>query len=201
MIIMLMQVLWYNKYMRDNTTTYAFIDSQNLYKGVGGDIVNPKTEKVEYEGWELDYRKFRLYLKNKYGVSKAYFFIGNLPGKESFYTLLQDMGYTVVLKPTLPFRENGVSNVKGNVDAELVLYASALTYNQYDKAIIVSGDGDFLCLAEYLDAQNKLLKILTPNPKYSSLLNKFAPRILIVGSMRQQLERNKKTGLAGRSKP
>jgi len=73
MIIMLMQVLWYNKYMRDNTTTYAFIDSQNLYKGVGGDIVNPKTEKVEYEGWELDYRKFRLYLKNNSGFLKHTF--------------------------------------------------------------------------------------------------------------------------------
>lgn len=179
---------------------YAFIDSQNLHLGVRNDIKSPKGELV-YEGWPLDYRKFRLYLKNKYGVTRAYFFIGNVPGKESFYRALQEMGYIVVLKPTMPYRENGVTSMKGNVDAELVLYASALTYPQYDQAVIVSGDGDFLCLVEYLDAEGKLLKVLAPNKKYSSLLKKYASYILVVSEMKDKLERTKKTGLAGRSKP
>ena len=190
----------YNKKMAETKTVYAFIDAQNLHLGVKNDIKNA-TGVVTYEGWQLDYRKFRLYLKNKYGVTKAYFFIGNVPGKESFYRALQEMGYIVVLKPTMPFRENGVSSMKGNVDSELVLYAGALTFSQYDQAVIVSGDGDFLCLVEYLEAEGKLLKVLAPNHKYSSLLNKYASYILVVGDMRSKLELIKKTGLGGRSKP
>lgn len=167
---------------------YAFIDSQNLNLGVGNNIIDKSSKNVLYAGWKLDFRKFRLYLKNKYGVDKAYLFIGNKPGSESLYNSLRLYGYEVVLKPTLPFMENGKASTKGNVDAELVLYSSALLYKRYDQAIIVSGDGDFLCLAEYLDAEDKLLKILTPNFKYSSLLNKYASRILIVGGMKEKLE-------------
>ena len=144
--------------------------------------------KTLYKGWTLDFKKFRLYLKNKYGVDKAYLFIGNKPGNETLYNSLRFYGYEVVLKPTLPYTENGKTNTKGNVDAELVLYSSALLLNKYDQAIIVSGDGDFLCLSEFLDAENKLMKILTPNFKYSSLLNKFASRILIIGGMKSKLE-------------
>lgn len=55
---------------------YAFIDSQNLYLG------------VKSQGWKLDWRKFRQYLRNKYNVIKAYFFIGQVAGNESLYTFL-----------------------------------------------------------------------------------------------------------------
>ena len=105
----------------------------------------------------------------------------------------------------MPFRDSdGNKDIKGNVDAELVLHASALTYPKYDKAIIVSGDGDFYCLVEYLDAEGKLLCLLAPNQRYSKLLNKFSSKIIRVDVLKSQLElrqRPKKTGLGGRSKP
>ena len=82
--------------------TYAFIDSQNLNLG------------VRSQGWKLDWRKFRQYLKNKYSVSVAYLFIGYKPGNESLYADLQKMGYIVVLKPTMELPDK---TVKGNVDA------------------------------------------------------------------------------------
>lgn len=174
--------------MQPNKNTFAFIDSQNLNLGVRNDIVDNKTGKVLYKGWKLDYRKFRLYLKNKYGVTKAYLFIGHVPGNEAMYTGLQEMGYILVFKPTLPYSDHGIRSTKGNVDAELVLWASAATYNDYDKAIIVSGDGDFLCLIEYLAERNKLLKVLAPNMKYSSLLNKYVNFIVRVDQMKSRLE-------------
>ena len=43
----------------------------------------------------------------------------------------------------------------------------------YDKAILVSGDGDFYGLIEYLKDNQKLLKVLAPNRQYSSLLKSF----------------------------
>jgi len=64
--------------------------------------------------------------------------------------------------------------VKGNCDAELVLHSSAVEFENYDKAVIVSGDGDFACLIEFLQQKNKLEMLVVPNEnKYSALLKKF----------------------------
>lgn len=145
----------------DNKTNYAFIDSQNLNLGVRG------------LGWRIDYRKFRLFLKNKYNVEQAYMFIGMVPNNQKLYTELQEAGFVLVFKPTIRYFVDGTDTVKGNVDAELVLHAAAVQYEHYDKAVIVSGDGDFTCLVEFLIDNNKLLRLLAPNHKYSSLLAKF----------------------------
>ena len=83
--------------------------------------------------------RFRKYLEDKYGVVKAFLFIGYVPTQQSLYTALQKYGYVVVFKPTLPLSEG---RVKGNVDAELVLHAM-IEYANYEQAIIVTGDGDF----------------------------------------------------------
>ncbi len=87
---------------------YAFIDSQNLNLG------------VRSQGWKLDWRKFRQYLRNKYNITKAFLCIGYKPGNENLYSSMQRMNYIVILKPTL---ELPGGKVKGNVDAELVLHA------------------------------------------------------------------------------
>jgi hypothetical protein len=50
--------------MKKELNNYAFIDSNNLNLGI---------QKL---GWKLDYRRFRIYLAEKYGVSRAYVFIG-----------------------------------------------------------------------------------------------------------------------------
>jgi len=178
--------------MKSKQIVYAFIDSQNLNLG------------VRSVGWQLDFRKFRLYLKNKYNVKEAFLFIGHLPGNESLYTFLQKAGYILVFKPTLQIKNQGKIMVKGNVDAELVLHVM-IELNNFDKAIIVSGDGDFHCLIEYLDDIGKLLKVLTPNNKYSALLRKFNRKkyLVQVSQLRSKLEYKpkKKRSIRGRSKP
>jgi len=170
----------------NKNTVFAFIDSQNLNLG------------IRSQGWKLDWRKFRQYLRNKYNVSEAYLFIGYRPGNEALYTNLQKMGYLVVMKPTMEL-PGGV--VKGNVDAELVLH-TMIQFRKYDKAIIVSGDGDFFCLVEYLVNKNKLLNLLTPNKYYSRLYKPFAGFIVRIDWLRESLKTGqKKTGISGRSKP
>jgi uncharacterized LabA/DUF88 family protein len=163
--------------------TYAFIDSQNLNLG---------TQKA---GWKMDWRKFRQYLKKEYNVTHAYMFIGYMAENESLYEQMHDLGFLVVLKPTVDIQispeQNGESETtkpptKGNVDADLVLYAMK-EFSNYSKAIIVSGDGDFFGLIEYLAQQNKLLKILTPNWQYSSLLKPFESYIVRLDQLRHQL--------------
>lgn len=172
--------------------TYAFIDSQNLNLG---------TQRM---GWKLDWRKFRQYLRDKHGVTQAYMFIGYMSENEQLYEYMHELGYLVVLKPTLdvtaqsgakPKSDDRAAKdgddkdkpvVKGNVDAELVLYAMKELPN-YDQAIVVSGDGDFFSLIEYLQQHGKLACVLTPNWQYSSLLKPFESKIIRLDQLRRQL--------------
>lgn len=164
---------------------YAFIDSQNLNLGV---------QKV---GWKMDWRALRAYLKDKYNVSKAFMFIGYMAENESLYEHMHELGYLIALKPTVDVSANQDNQheanheehkpiIKGNIDADLVLYAMKELPN-YDKAIIVSGDGDFLSLIEYLEEKNKLLHIMTPNWQYSSLLKPWDKYIVRIDQLRGKL--------------
>lgn len=156
---------------------YAFIDSQNLHMGLS---------------WKMDYRKFRQYLKNKYNVTKALLFIGYIKKNVKLYDQLQIQGFILIYKNVMDIkRPNGKVTHKGNVDAELVLHAM-IEYPNYDKSIIVSNDGDFLCLIQYLEEKEKLQKIICPNNKYSRLLRKFASYIITLDTLKNSLEYKKK---------
>jgi uncharacterized LabA/DUF88 family protein len=161
---------------------YAFIDSQNL------------NVSVQKYGWKMNWKKFRQFLTDKYGVTTAYMFIGYVPEHEDIYEKMHEAGYAVVLKPTFdmsrprPEESNGKSDkpVKGNIDADLVLWAMK-EIDDYEKAVLVSGDGDFFALVEYLVQQDKLLKILTPTGQYSSLFHQFEDYIERIDHHRREL--------------
>ena len=149
--------------------TYAFIDSQNLNLGASKDL--RKGRKTIYKGWKLDFKKFRKYLTDKFRVSNAFLFIGYVKQNENLYRRLKSYGYDLIFKPTV---KDSFGKVKGNVDAELLLHSTVYQYDKYEKAIIVSGDGDFYCLHEYLEKQKKLYRIIIPNRhSESSLLRRF----------------------------
>ena len=140
-------------------STYAFIDSQN---------VNQEIKKL---GWKLDWKKFRVYLKEKYKVNKAYLFLGYIPKNQKMYDFLEKAGFVLIFKEILQYK-NG--KIKGNVDAELVLQAM-IDFDKYKQAVIITGDGDFACLVKYLLKKKKLKKLLVPNiRKFSRLLKKAA---------------------------
>jgi uncharacterized LabA/DUF88 family protein len=167
--------------MKNQANNYAFIDSQNLNLG------------VRDQGWLLDFARFRVYLKDKYGVTAAYLFIGYVKGNESLYVYLQKVGYICIFKPTLELTDG---EVKGNVDAELVLH-TMINLHEFDQAVIVSGDGDFHCLVEYLLKQGKLLVLMVPNhTKYSGLLKRkdFKPLTRFVSDIRNKVEKRKAPG-------
>lgn len=148
---------------------FAFIDSQNLNLGTSKDLY--KGQKRIYQGWKLDFKKFRRYLFDKYRVVKAFLFIGFIPGNKQLYRSLKTYGYDLIYKPTV---KDNQGKMKGNVDAELVLWAAAIEFGHFDQAVIVAGDGDYRCLYEYLIQRKKLLRIIIPNEKSeSSLLKPF----------------------------
>jgi len=166
---------------------YAFIDSQNLNLGLKKDIRN-KSGKLIYKGWQLDYRRFRQYLTDKFRVAKAFIFIGYLKENRQLYRDLKTFGYELIYKPTTI---DSLGKTKGNVDAELVLHSAAIEFTNYNKAVIVSGDGDFHCLHEYLEQRGKLFSIVIPNSKKeSSLLRKFQSYKFYVEHQREKLQLN-----------
>lgn len=162
-------------------TNYAFIDAQNLNRG------------TQHVGWKMNWKKFREYLQQEHNVSTAYMFIGYVPDNEELYNQMKEAGYTVVLKPTVDMlmTEEELADekhvTKGNVDAELVMYMmkDIATYN---KAVLVSGDGDFCSVVEYLKEKKKLKSILVPNKKYSSLLKQFDEHIVRLDRLQKKLE-------------
>jgi uncharacterized LabA/DUF88 family protein len=165
--------------MEKKENNFAFIDSQNL------------NLSIQALGWKLDYGRFRVLLREKYGVDKAFLFIGYIEGNNKLYTMLQEAGFICVFKPTLVYKDG---KTKGNVDAELVLH-TMIEYDNYSKAVIVSGDGDFHCLVVHLLDKEKLKAVIVPNQfKFSALLKqkRVRPHLRFMNDLKDKLEYKKK---------
>ncbi len=138
----------------------AYIDGQNLYLGTTS------------EGWKVDFFKFRKFLKEKYKVSEAYYFLGYLnEDMQDLYDDLQKAGFIVTFRE---HNKNMSGTKKGNVDTDIV-FTMMKNYIEEDKErkiILVSGDGDYKKVVHYLIKKNQFLKILFPNQKFASSLYK-----------------------------
>ncbi|MBU1017361.1 NYN domain-containing protein [Patescibacteria group bacterium] len=89
--------------------------------------------------------------------------------------------------------EDKKGKVKGNVDADIVLQAM-LDYKKYDKAVVITSDGDFYSLVNHLYKNKKLEIVISPYKKTcSSLLKKTAKeKIVFMGNLRKKLEYKEK---------
>lgn len=142
----------------------AYIDGQNLHLG---------TTKTT-PSWTVDLLRFRQYLDKKYGVKDAYYYLGYVQegsNIEKLYESIQKAGFILV------FREHNsamLGKKKGNVDADIIFSIMKRIYfkEKFDKLVLVSGDGDYKMLVDFLIEQNKLEKILFPNRRYRSSLYK-----------------------------
>jgi len=138
----------------------AFIDGQNLHLG---------TKEC---GWSVDHEKLRTYLAEKYQIAEAYYYLGFVSGdQQDLYDSLQKAGFI------LSFREHASTlkgHKKGNVDCGIVFGAmKKLVDNEpVNKFFIISGDGDYRKLVDYLVKKGKFGKMLFPNRKFASSLYK-----------------------------
>ena len=138
----------------------AFIDGQNLHLG------------TKTDGWKIDLFKFRIYLKDKFNVEQAFYFLGCLQEEhDDLYNNLQKAGFTIVFKS---HSEHSITKKKGNVDTDIVfeIMKNLVENFLFDKIVLVSGDGDYKKMVDYLINKEKFLKILFPNQKFASSLYK-----------------------------
>lgn len=146
----------------------AYIDGANLHRG------------IKSLGWDLDYKRFRVWLFDKYNIKIAYLFIGLIPKYKELYQQLQTAGFILVFKEVV-YNDSGVA--KGNCDADLVLQATCDFYEKrLNKAVIVTSDGDYSCLVNFLNKKQSFLSILSPRDKCSYLLRKLNVPILYLSS-------------------
>ncbi len=134
-----------------------YIDGNNLYRG------------AKELGFDIDYKKFRGWLRQKYNPQNIYLFIGLVPDRVKFYEYLQECGFILIFKQTITVK--GV--VKGNCDAELVLKTVSDFYTKsFDSCILITGDGDFGCLVEFLKENKVLNSLIAPDTQKCSILIK-----------------------------
>jgi uncharacterized LabA/DUF88 family protein len=157
-------------------TNYAYIDWANLDKGVAS------------LGWPLDYVRFRVWLTEKYHVDKAYLFIGFISRYYYRYKYLEKIGFILVFKEVV---YDALGKAKGNCDADLVLHATKDVFEgKNDKSIIVSSDGDYTSLINFLQERDKLLVVLSPHTKetHSILLKRTNTPVTYLNDVRSFLE-------------
>lgn len=140
----------------------AFIDGQNLHLGT----TNAKNS------WKIDLPRFRIYLKEKYHVDKAYYFLGAVSDdQQKLYEAIQSAGFI------LTFREHHQSMIgkkKGNVDTDIVfmIMEKVAEKEKFNQVVLVSGDGDYIKMVKYLIKKGKFEKLLAPAKRSLSSLYK-----------------------------
>ncbi len=145
--------------MRKALTNYAFIYGQNLYFGIR-DL-----------GWKIDYKRLFVHLQETYCVKHAYIFLGYLDEQKPLYNYLQKCGFNIIFKEV---SKDKTGKPKGNVDVDLTLH-TILKLDEYEKAVIITSDGDFSPLVEYLISTEKFERLLSPKHSLCSwLLRKYA---------------------------
>jgi uncharacterized LabA/DUF88 family protein len=160
--------------MKLKENNFAYIDGANLHKG------------IKELGWNLNYQRFRIWLNEKYGIQRAYIFLGLVPKHKDLYTNLQEAGFTLVFKETT-YDNDG--KVKGNCDADLVL-KTAVDYfeKNFNKAVLVSSDGDYACLVKFLKEKGVLRVLISPNNKCSFLLRKLNVPLVYLDTQKNNLK-------------
>jgi len=188
--------------------TFAFIDASNLFYGGQKSL-----------GWSIDYAKLLDYLREKYGIERAYYFGGveihrflfnylehdTVPIKQleeylvdlikregksmteaklllldrhlkrvHFYRKLEQFGYTLVLKPVKTYEdEDGNPRRKANCDVDMAYYLMR-ERGEYKRAIVLSGDGDFLPVLKFLQTNKKEVLLLARGPRTAKEIKQFA---------------------------
>ena len=155
----------------------AYIDATNLDKALRNQLK-----------WELDYKRFHVWLKEKYKVEKAYIFIGLIPKYKDIYTHLQDCGFELIFKDVI----YADGKPKGNCDSDLLMKASSDFYEgDLNKAVFVASDGDYAPLIKVLLSRERLETILSPAmaDKCSILLKRTNAPIAYINDQRSILEK------------
>jgi len=160
--------------------TYAFIDASNIIYGCNS------------QGWKMDFAKLIKYLKTRHSCQKIFYYAGlDQENKKQlkFYEKLAEFGYILKLVPIKRFKDG---KVKGDVDSRMTF--ELMRYlEEYKTAIVLTGDGDYYWVIEYLMQKRKRIYLLSfPTRTAQELKKLIGSDFANLGNSRSQLQRNDK---------
>lgn len=163
--------------MEKETKNAAYIDGANLHNGVSG------------FSWKFDYKKFRIWLRDKHNVDQAYLFLGFIPKYRDLYTHLHEFGFTLIFKEVV---YDNFGKVKGNCDVDIAVKMMEDAFEDtFEKTVLVSSDGDYASLVRCLMKKEKLETIISPAfaKKCSILLKRTDAKIVFLEDKKSIFER------------
>lgn len=124
---------------------------------------------MEAMGCKIDYRRFRLWLKNRHQIERAIMYFGYMENKEGLYGHLRQCGFELVFRDV----EYHLGRIKGNVDICLTISVLEML-DDFDKGYLITSDGDFFDLTEKLKREDSFGGVISPqsNKHCSRLLKK-----------------------------
>lgn len=91
-----------------------------------------------------------------------------------FYQKLESFGYILMLKPVKTYNDaDGNPMRKANCDVDMTLLM-AVEKDAFDRAVVLSGDGDFLPVLKYLREHGKEVLVLARGPRTAKEIKRFA---------------------------
>lgn len=171
--------------------------------------------------WRIDYERLIKYLREKMSVTKVFYYAGvdveayKEEGKEinldklvkyfqekqmekqleraKFYRDLKKFGYELRIKPTKVFKgAEGVTTTKANCDVDLTF--DMMRYmSQYNEAVVLSGDGDFAPIVEYLKSKHKKITVLARTERTAREMRELAgDNFVDFKTIRKEIEAERK---------
>lgn len=100
--------------------------------------------------------------------------VGRHLQRVKFYLKLKRFGYNLFLKPVKLYeQDDGTTKRKANCDVEMAFYLMKEKDN-FDKILILSGDGDFLPVLKYLKEMGKEVTIMARGLRTAREIRQFA---------------------------
>ncbi len=91
-----------------------------------------------------------------------------------FYKKLQNFGYILTLKPVKRYKQpDGRYTLKANADLDMTLCIIKLL-GKYDRAVILTGDGDFLPVLKFIKHNKKEVILLARGNRTAREIRQFA---------------------------
>jgi len=202
---------------------YAFVDAANLFYGGEKSLhwkidykklLDYLKEKLSvskvfyYAGVDVDQYKpddgkkinlddlvkyYEEVLKDKDKTEDERFLLEIHYKRAVFYRDLDKFGYSLRIKPTKVFTSSeGTITTKANCDVDLTF--DMMRYmSQYSEAVVLTGDGDFAPVLEYLKKKKKKISILARSERTAWEVRELAGDDFIdFKSLRKEIEADKK---------
>ena len=164
--------------VKEQARIYAFIDASNIHYG------------SKDAGFTVDYAKLKSYLTSRFSVSRLFYFGAIDEAKEEeliFKEELLSLGYELKLVHLKIFKDG---RKKADTDSRMTFEMMKML-DEYDRAVVLSGDGDFYWILEYIrGVKEKVWLIGMASRTARDLTKLFGSNFIHLGNVRKSIEKS-----------